>query len=187
MSILQELNHDPELVTRTIREAKDSKHFTTSRLAELTGIPESTLSKLLANPRSDPRVSTFIALCRALDLSADKVFNLHPPEFSAEDLRQRLHAAELENARLSVANKIRTEQLAARTPVIYTLLSACALQSCALIVYLFVDAQIEDAGLIRFGNFSTFAWLLLGLVLSAIGSCVWATMRFSHKSLKKEK
>ena len=72
-------------------------------------------------------------------------------------------------------------------PVIYILLFACALQSCALIFYLFVDAQIKDAGLIRFGDVGLVAWLLIFLVLSAISACVWATMRFARKFSKKER
>ena len=56
-----------------------------------------------------------------------------------------------------------------------------------MIFYLFVDAQIKDAGLIRFGDVGLVAWLLIFLVLSAISACVWATMRFARKFSKKER
>lgn len=185
MSILQDLSKHPEAAVSAIRDAKDAKHLTNVQLSHITGIPESSLSKLLANPRSDPRVSTFIALCRALDLSADSLFGLCPPESSPAELQQRLRAAELENARLAEANKFLAGLLSARTPIVYILLVACVLQSCALIVYLFIDAHILSAGLIRFGDIGFVAWLLIGLILAAIGSCVWATMRFARKSSKR--
>lgn len=194
MTIIQELYQNPELVSRCIREAKERKHLTTAQLADLTGIPESTLSKQLSNPRADPKLSTFIALCKALDISVDTLFDLRQPEESAAVLRDRLHAEELKNAQLSAENlrlkelaQLHASQLSARTPIIYILLIACLVQSCALVAYLFIDAQIVNAGLIRFGNLSPVAWLLIALIVAAIGSCVWATMRFSRKSRRKER
>lgn len=192
MSILQELYQRPELVSRCIREAKERKHLTTAQLADLTGIPESTLSKQLSNPRSDPKLSTFIALCKALDISVDALFDLRPPEESAAALRDRLHTVEMENAQLSSENlrlkeitQLRASQLSTRAPIIYILLSACLIQSCALIAYLFLDAQITDAGLIRSGNLSPVGWALIALIVAAVGSCVWATMRFSRRTRKE--
>ncbi len=124
----------------------------------------------------------------------DEIFGLSASEAGAEELQAKLHAAELENIRLAEENKhlkevnrLRAEQLAARTPVIYILLFACALQSCALIFYLFVDAQIKDAGLIRFGDVGLVAWLLIFLVLSSVSACVWATMHFARKFRKKDR
>ncbi len=137
------------------------------------------------SPQRPQNFDFFIALCRALDLSVDSLFGLCPPESSPAELQQRLRAAELENARLAEANKFRAELLSARTPIIYILLVACVLQSCALIAYLFIDAHILSAGLIRFGDIGFVAWLLIGLILAAIGSCVWATMRFARKSSKR--
>lgn len=194
MTILQDLYQNPELVSRCIREAKERKHLTTAQLADLTGIPESTLGKLLANQRSDPKLSTFIALCKALDISVDSLFDLRRPEESAAVLRDRLHEAELKNAQLSAENlrlrevsQLRASQLSARVPIIYILLISCLVQSCALVAYLFVDAQIVDAGLIRFGNLSPVAWALIALIIAAISACVWATMHFSRKFCRKER
>ena len=186
MTAYQELYPKFESYPEAVRQAKRLKGLTIDALVESAGVFYSSVSRLCDGTQLDPKLFNSVALCKVLGLSAS--------EASAEELQAKLHAAELENARLAEENKrlhevnrLRAEQLAARTPVIYILLFACALQSCALIFYLFVDAQIKDAGLIRFGDVGLVAWLLIFLVLSAISACVWATMRFARKFSKKER
>lgn len=192
MTAYQKLYPKFESYPEAVRQAKRLKGLTIDALVESAGVSYSSVSRLCDGTQLDPKLYNSVALCKVLGLSMDEIFGLSASEASAEELQSKLHAAELGNAhlaeetkRLHEVNRLRAEQLAARAPVIYILLFACALQSCALIFYLFVDAQIKDAGLIRFGDIGFFAWLLIGLILAAIGSCVWATMRFARKSSKR--
>lgn len=194
MNAYQELYPKFEFYPEAVRQAKRLKGLTIDALVELAGVSYSSVSRLCDGTQLDPKLYNSVALCKVLGLSMDEIFGLSASEAGAEELQAKLHAAELENIRLAEENKhlkevnrLRSEQLAARTPVIYILLFACALQSCALIFYLFVDAQIKDVGLIRFGDVGLVAWLLIFLVLSAISACVWATMRFARKFSKKER
>lgn len=192
MTAYQKLSPKFESYPEAVRQAKRLKGLTIDALVESAGVSYSSVSRLCDGTQLDPKLYNSVALCKVLGLSMDEIFGLSASEASAEELQAKLHAAELgnahlaeENKRLHEVNRLRAEQLAARAPVIYILLFACALQSCALIFYLFVDAQIKDAGLIRFGDIGFVAWLLIGLILAAIGSCVWATMRFARKSSKR--
>lgn len=192
MSLLQDLNSTMDDYLRTVKLEKDRQRFTINQLADVTGVSVSTLTKQLSGERNDPKLLNSVAICKALGISIDGIFGLVPPVDAPESLRERLHAAELENAHLSEenkrlheVNKIRTEQLSARRPVIYILLSLCAVLSCALVAYLFIDARIENAGLIQFGNLSPVAWALISLIVASIGACIWATVRFSLKSKKE--
>lgn len=194
MTAYQELYPKFESYPEAVRQAKRLKGLTIDALVESAGVSYSSVSRLCDGTQLDPKLYNSVALCKVLGLSMDEVFGLSASEASADELQAKLHAAELENAhlaeenkRLHEVNRLRAEQLAARAPVIYILLFACALQSCALIFYLFVDAQIKDAGLIRFGDVGLVAWLLIFLVLSATSACVWATMRFARKFSKKER
>ena len=188
MNAYQELCPKFESYPEAVRQAKRLKGLTIDALVESAGVSYSSVSRLCDGTQLDPKLFNSVALCKVLGLSMDEIFGLSASEASAEELQAKLHAAELENAHLAEENKhlhkvnrLRTEQLAARRPVIYILLFLCAILSCALIGYLFVDAGIKDAGLIRFGNLSFLAWILIGLVLAAIAACIWATLRSIDK------
>ncbi len=56
-----------------IKERKSAKKITNDRLSELTGIPVSTLSKLLAGFSDSPKLSNIVAICDALDCSVDYI------------------------------------------------------------------------------------------------------------------
>ena len=191
MTAYQELYPKFESYPEAVKQAKRIKGLSINALVEASGVSYSSVSRLCDGTQLDPKLPNSVALCKVLGLSMDEIFGLSASEASAEELQAKLHAAELENAHLSEENKrlrevsrIRTEQLAARRPVIYILLALCAVLSCALIAYFFIDASIQDAGLIRSGNLSFLAWLLIGLVLAAIAACIWAT---AHSIDKKER
>ncbi|MBP3666304.1 MAG: helix-turn-helix domain-containing protein [Clostridia bacterium] len=54
-----------------IKKIKSSRKITNDKLAEMTGIPLGTLSKLLAGVSDSPKLSNIVAISRALDCSLD--------------------------------------------------------------------------------------------------------------------
>ena len=56
-----------------IKKIKSQKKLTNDRLAELSGIPLGTLSKLMAGMNESPKLSNIIAICNALDCSVDYI------------------------------------------------------------------------------------------------------------------
>ena len=58
---------------RRIKEKKSELRITNDELAELTGIPVGTLSKILAGISESPKLSNFVAICEALHCSLDYI------------------------------------------------------------------------------------------------------------------
>ena len=56
-----------------IKQLKSRKKLTNEQLAELSGIPLGTLSKLLAGMNESPKLSNIVAICNALDCSVEYV------------------------------------------------------------------------------------------------------------------
>ena len=61
-----------------IKKLKSEQKITNDRLAELTGIPLGTLSKILAGMSDSPKLSSLVAICGALGCSVEYVVNGTP-------------------------------------------------------------------------------------------------------------
>ena len=58
---------------KRIKQLKSEKKMTNDELAEKTGIPGGTLSKILAGISESPKLSNFVAICEALNCSLDYI------------------------------------------------------------------------------------------------------------------
>ncbi len=58
---------------KRIKKLKSEKKMTNDEMAELTGIPVGTLSKILAGISESPKLSNFVAICEALHCSLDYI------------------------------------------------------------------------------------------------------------------
>ena len=58
-----------------IKARKSEKKITNDQLSEMTGIPVSTLSKILAGFTDSPKLSNIVAICDALDCSVDYILS----------------------------------------------------------------------------------------------------------------
>lgn len=56
-----------------IKQIKSKKKITNDALAEMTGIPLGTLSKMMAGVAESPKLSNIISICEALDVSLDYI------------------------------------------------------------------------------------------------------------------
>lgn len=85
-----------------IKQLKSQKKLTNEQLAELSGIPLGTLSKLLAGMNESPKLSNIVAICNALDCSVEYIvtgapentnnYTLSPSEISVMEAYRRLDA-----------------------------------------------------------------------------------------------
>ena len=103
--IYQELYPKFEFYPEAVRQAKRLKGLTIDALVESAGVSYSSVSRLCDGTQLDPKLFNSVALCKVLGLSMDEIFGLSASEASAEELQAKLHAAELENARLAEENK----------------------------------------------------------------------------------
>ena len=58
---------------KRIKQIKSERKITNDELAEKTGIPGGTLSKILAGISESPKLSNFVAICEALNCSLDYI------------------------------------------------------------------------------------------------------------------
>lgn len=58
-------------VWRVIRDARDARGWTNQRLADESGVPESSVQKILTGKTLNPSFDSISAMCRALNLSLD--------------------------------------------------------------------------------------------------------------------
>ena len=61
-----------------IKRLKGEKKLTNERMAELSGIPMGTLSKILAGLSESPKLSNIVAICNALDCSVEYIVTGEP-------------------------------------------------------------------------------------------------------------
>ena len=61
-----------------IKQVKNEKKITNEKLSELTGIPLSTVSKILAGISDSPKLSNMVLIARALDCTLDYIVSGNP-------------------------------------------------------------------------------------------------------------
>ena len=85
---------DNSEVWRVIRDARDDRGWTNQRLAEESGVPESSVQKITTGKILNPSFDSIIAICRALDLSVDKFCGSNAAVDEIAQLRAALALAE---------------------------------------------------------------------------------------------
>lgn len=168
------------------REAKAAQNLTSRELSQLSGVPLSSVNNFFASASKAPALSTVAPLCRVCGVSLDKYFGISefvPPEDRLAEMTQG-HETELELAllqgRIEELTRLldRLEQRDRRQKVrFYILLTLCTLLSCLLIGYLAFDASIPNGGLVRDGQATVFAWVVVVLLSVSVGVLVSTLLR----------
>lgn len=189
MSALSELQPYLDAYPDNIRKAKNASGYTLQELADLSGVPYNNICDTNAGRVKQPLLFYAAAMCKVLGVSLDHIVGLGEPE--SADQTQRIHELELENMRLAGENKrlealneMLDAQLANRKPVIYMLMSVCALLLVAVIGYVIFDIQLRTAGLFQSAGTSILAVFLGLVVVAAVGIIIYAA-RTVHKDMKK--
>ena len=76
-----------DYITR-IKQIKNEKKITNERLSELTGIPLSTVSKILAGISDSPKLSNMVLIARALDCTLDYIVSGTPQNYNNYTLNE---------------------------------------------------------------------------------------------------
>ena len=173
-----------------IREEKWKSGLTIEQLAEEAGIPKSALIKLLSNSKVDLRLSDCAALCKYFDISIDEMSGVRSPakkQATPQDVLDRNRDLAVENARLASANEVLREQIKSVHSVCYILVFFCLVLALSLVIYLVIDSQITDAGIIRGGELSFSAWLFIALIVASIVTAGIAIVRIMRRENQHEK
>lgn len=208
MSAFQELSPYFDTYAEKIKKARIQNGMTVSDLAEKSGVPLSTVSKIINGNQSSPNLLNIIALFKTLGISADETFGLAAPSGNEEALTEQVHTSETARLNLQISNtdlvgrlklaeaetahqKEKADflraQLATRRPVIYTLLSICVVMAFTLLVYIVLDLNVPDVGFIRYGRPSAAAWIVIGVIIAASAVIAWSIIHNTKQQKKVKK
>lgn len=198
MSAIQQIASNIAAYPEIVRRAKEDHRYTNAMVSDLSGVSLSVVSKLMSGSGADPKLYDAAAICSVLGLSLDELFDLDRPPDDPNELLRRIHELELANAEQQLANSeqqvanaelkgqinvLQAEKAGAynrmrdQRSVIYILICACVVLSFALAGYLFIDSRIADAGLIRWGDITALAWIMIALIIAAIVIIGWTIVR----------
>lgn len=191
MSAYSELQPYFDAYQGEIRKAKNASGMTLSELAESAGVPYNNVCDINAGRAKQPLLYYAAAICKVFGLSLNKLMGLDEPEGSTLELRERNHELEIEIAALKGENgrmeaikeadekekATLNKELSARKPIIYILLTLCAILAAALTYYLIMDFHLAGVGLILFGEVSIYGAILILVLAVAIGAISWIAVR----------
>lgn len=69
-----------QVLIQKIREAKDAKRITNEDISEMTGIPETTVSRILSGSSKRPGFENVLTMAIALNISVDKILSAALPD-----------------------------------------------------------------------------------------------------------
>lgn len=193
---------------REIKETSNPR-ITNQDLADATGKSERTVAQFLRGEIPNASCETVASICKELGVSVDEHYGITMPEPSPDEkltekirtLESENHvlkiqnvelAGEVENLKLEVSHQkekadFLRAQLKTRRPVIYTLMCSCAVMSFTLLVYIILDANVPDAGFIRYGRPSAAALVVIAVIAAAAIIVAWSIIHAVRKPKKHSK
>lgn len=193
---------------REIEETSNPR-ITNQDLADATGKSERTVAQFLRGEIPNASCETVASICKELGVSVDEHYGITMPEPSPDEkLTEKIRTLESENHVLKIQNveligeveNLKSEvshqkekadflraQLKTRRPVIYTLMCSCAVMSFTLLVYIILDANVPDAGFIRYGRPSAAALVVIAVIAAAAIIVAWSIIHAVRKPKKHSK
>lgn len=189
-TIIQRIQPQCDTLHLKMKDEKEAQHKTNQNVADSTGVSISTVAKFFSGGLSNPGVFGVSAICIDLGLSLDDLMGIaqappgeeHIPdidrlqvELSHKD--ELLQAKDEEIGLLLERSKLMDRGLQERDrhiretrrvwkPIIYGLCGLCIMLISVLMVYIVLDAQHPDVGLIRgIGNTSIVVWIGISAVI----------------------
>ena len=152
------------ILIQKIREVKEAKRLTNEDIAELTGIPETTVSRIISGSGKRPSNENVMAIAAALDISVDKilytVFRGEEPPKAVEEMAEGYAAVlkakeDLIEAQIKHMDGLKESNARYRannsklTTVVFILGAVLCLCCIGLTLYLLHDAFVWHEGFIR--------------------------------------
>lgn len=152
------------------RDAKSRLNMTNQDIADVSGVPISTVKNFFASSSKSPSVYTVAPICSALGVSIDTALNIvgaaAPQEIHERDLRVAYlegRLTQLEDYATDV-----TKQMKRQRKSTIALSIICAVLMAVVIGYVSFDASVRNAGLIQNGSVSVYVVILFGVMLLAL-------------------
>lgn len=140
------------MVSVKLRELKDAKGITNRELSDLTGIPESTIARIMAGQTENPSYSNIADIVTALGGSLDDIAGIpHPVPKMPEEVTKLCDQVIAMNERLDAQNTSLMHIqhiMQVKDKWIKTMFVYCCIITFLLVVFLAIDAFIPSFGMI---------------------------------------
>ena len=204
-TFIEEMQPNFDALPERLKDEKFRNHLTNQQLSDVSGVPIATTSRILSGAVSNPA-----ALCAAMGVSMDSVAGVHPSGDQAEidQLRQEIAykdeiIAEKGAAidRLLDRSRIMEAGVAARDDrigkqneeiknvrssykiLVYGLCGVCITLTFVLAIYVALDSQAPDQGLIQSDNVSPVVWAGAAAVIVLL----FGLLHFTVSKLSKKR
>lgn len=189
-TIIQQIQPYCDELHLKMKAEKNAQSKTNQDIVDTTGLPFSTVSKFFTGQLSNPGVFGVSAICIDLEMSLDELMGIDTPppgeDMTADIERLQveldhkdalLHKTEeevellKERSRLMDRGLLQKEKQITETrktwkPIIYGLCGLCIMLASVLMVYIVLDAQRPDVGLIQgVENTSIVVWVGISAVI----------------------
>lgn len=164
-----------------LRQAKERAGESNRSLAEKSGVPETTVAKIMCGSTGSPTFAQVAAMAPVLGLDLNVLGGLEPPPVDADSA--------VANARLEGANQLLDlyrERLAIydrgvhqRNLAICALMGFVAFFAVAFVTYVVLDANDPQHGFIRGGELSP--WAYAAIALPALAALITAHIFASRR------
>lgn len=182
LELYAEMQQRAEKLQETMKQEKQRQGKTNQQMIDESGVARSTVNNYFAGALGSLGLVQAAALCRVLGIGLDGPMGL-------TDTQEEDKQAEIDRLLAELDHKEELIQILdggvkARRPLIYGLLGLCALLGMALMVYMVLDAQRPDVGLIRTGGVSP---ILLGICLAGVCGGLWTAHRVVSDRIRRKK
>ena len=157
-----------EAYSEKVKRRRNEVGMTISALSEKSGVPYSNVSRVNSGVQANPLLYNEAAIADTLGLSLDALCGLDHAAGGQSELQERNYTLEIDNAKLTATTKAQAAQIRSIHAVCYVLVFFCLVLAMSLVVYLVIDSQVTDAGIIRGGKLSIMAWAFIGLIVAAV-------------------
>lgn len=174
------------ILQEACREARKRLGLTSQDLSDASGIPVSTVNNFFSEGSKRAVLAIAGPLCCALHVSIDRLFGIIeilPPDKQLAQMQQQ-HAAELRAARMEGNMESMQRRIKAQQTLIIILSVVLSLVLLLLALYVILDYQAPDIGLIQGGSSSIVAWVMILLLAVGVGVIVavlLSALRYSRK------
>lgn len=182
LELYAEMQQRAEKLQETMKHEKQRQGKTNQQMIDESGVARSTVNNYFAGVLGSLGLVQAAALCRVLGIGLDWPMGL-------TDTQEEDKQAEIDRLRAELDHKEELIQILdggvkARRPLIYGLLGLCALLGMALMMYIILDAQRPDVGLIRAGGVSP---ILLVICFAGVCGGLWTAYRAASDRIRRKK
>lgn len=181
--IIQQISTICDELPSKMKTAKEAQHKTNQQIIDSTGLSASTVNKFFSGALANPSIYAVTAMCIDLGLSLDDLMELSAEEDRQSDV-DRLQLEVTHQAELLAEKETAVSLLQERSrmmereimdvrrtykPLLYGLCGLCILLTAVMMVYIVLDSNDAEHGLIRPGETSALIWLVfVAIIISSI-------------------